>query len=112
MNKKKPTSNISWPDVVFLAEANREPFADVQIITLYSHCLNQAEENNWPIEEVWDGEHVQVFEDRVVIVIDADTIDDESIANALDFLTQVDNFEVGTYKQISGLKRFKHSKLH
>ena len=42
----RPTSNISWPDVVFFAEANQEPFADAQIITLYAHCLNIAEEKN------------------------------------------------------------------
>ena len=37
-------NNLSWPDVVFHAEAEREEFSDVQIITLYSHCLNLAEE--------------------------------------------------------------------
>ena len=109
---KQQTSNISWPDVVFYAEAAREPFADVQIITLYSHCLNESEEKNIPISSVYAGEYVQVFEDRVVIAIDADIIDDDSIAKALDFLIQVDNFDVGTYKQISPIKTFAHNRLH
>jgi hypothetical protein len=108
----RPTSNISWPDVTFLAEANREPFATAQIITLYSYCLNISEEENVPLYGIRAGEHVQVFEDRVVIAIDVDTIDDEAIAQALDFLTQVDNFEVGTFKQISPKRTFNYKKLH
>lgn len=112
MKKQSSKNNISWPDVVFFAEAEREPFADVQIITLYSHCLNISEEDNIPLDQVFAGEFVRVFEDRVVIAIDADTIDDDSIAKALDFLIQVDDFDVGTYKQISPIKTFTHSRLH
>ncbi len=112
MINKKPTSNISWPDVVFFAEAMREEFSNVQIITLYSYCLNISEEENVPLYGVHAGEHVQVFPDRVVIAIDADVIDDESTARALDFLTKVDNFEVGTFKQISPKRTFSYRRLH
>lgn len=111
--QKSPLKNsLDWPDVVFQAEAMQEEFAAVQVITLYSHCLNIAEERNLPLPDVHEGEYVQVFNDRVVIAIDAEIIDDESIANALDFLTQVDNFEVGTFKQISPKKNFNYRKLH
>ncbi len=105
-------NNISWPDVVFQACAMEEEFAPVQVITLYSHCLNIAEEQNVPLQTIEAGEYVQVFEDRVVIAVDANIIDDESIASALDFLTQIDNFEVGTFKEISPKRTFDYKKLH
>lgn len=112
MQKSPLKNNLSWPEVIFQAEAMEEEFASVQVITLYSHCLNIAEEQNIPLPSVQAGEYVQVFQDRVVIAIDADVVDDESIANALDFLTRVDNFEVGTFKQISPKKNFNYRKLH
>ena len=111
--QKSPQKNsLSWPDVVFQAEAMKEEFANVQVITLYSYCLNIAEEQNEHLNGIYASEHVQVFKDRVVIAIDTDIIDDESIANALDFLTQVDNFEVGTFKEISPKRNFSYRKLH
>lgn len=105
-------NKLPWPEVVFQATAMEEEFAAVQIITLYSHCLNLAEEQNVPIQTIEAGEYVQVFEDRVVIAIDADIVDDDSIAAALNFLTQVDNFEVGTFKEISPKRHFDYNKLH
>lgn len=112
MNKSQPKSNISWPDVVFLAEAEKEAFADVQIITLYSHCLNQAEEQDLPLDKIQASEYVEVFEDRVVIAVDADTVDDEAVAKALDLLTHVDNFQVGTHCEFPPKRSYNYQKLH
>ena len=108
----KKLTNISWPDVVFLAEAEHEAFSDVQIITLYAHCLNLAEEMGLTLPCIEQAEQVQVFEDRVLVVVDAETVDDEAVARGLDLLTLMDNFEVGTIKEIGPKKWFKYKKLH
>lgn len=104
--------NISWPDVVFLAEAEHEPFSDVQIITLYAHCLNLAEEMGLTLPCIEQSEQVEVFEDRVQIVVDAETVDDDAVVQALDLLTEMDNFEVGNKKEFGPRKWFKPKKLH
>lgn len=115
MNPRKKNqyqSNISWPDVVFLAEAEREPFANVQILTLYAHCLNEAEETGRPLSRITFCEFVEVFEDRVLIVVDVETIDDESVAKALDLLTHMDNFQVGNKKEFGSKKMFNYKRVH
>lgn len=112
MPQKKKLTNISWPDVIFLAEAEREPFSDVQIITLYAHCLNLAEEMNLTLPCIEQAEQVQVFQDRVLIVVDAETVNDEAVARALDLLTLMDNFDVGTKQEMGPRKWFKNKKLH
>lgn len=111
-NQQKFQSNISWPDLVFYAEAAREPFADVQIITLYSHCLNLAEEKGINIKRIEQAEQVQIFEDRVLVVIDVETIDDEAVTRALDLLTYMDNFKVGNKKEFGPPKQFNYRKMH
>jgi len=114
MNHVRPAvdKNISWPDLVFLAEAEREPFSDVQIITLYSHCLNLAEEMELSLPCIEQSEQVEVFEDRVQIVVDAETVDDDAVVRALNFLTEMDNFEVGNKKEFGSRKWFEPKKLH
>ncbi len=113
MNQQtKFQSNINWPNLVFLAEAEREPFADVQIITLYSHCLNLAEEMNLGLVDIEESEQVEVFEDRVQIVVDAETVDDEAVTKALDLLTHMDNFEVGNKKEFGPKKCFDYKRVH
>ncbi len=113
MNQQtKFQSNIDWPNLVFLAEAEREPFSDVQIITLYSHCLNLAEEMHLPLAAIQQAEQVQVFEDRVFIVVDTETIDDEAVTRGLDLLTHMDNFKVGNKKEFGPQKWFEYKKVH
>lgn len=135
MQSQSRTSNLSWPDVVFLAEAEREPFAEVQIITLYAHCLNIAEAMLYgpfaflgdnPVElrkklekrikdtlpEIQEREFVEIQEDRVLIVIDADKVDDDAVARALDLLTHIDNFEVGQTYHFGEPRSFTYRGLH
>lgn len=111
MAQHKATA-ISWPDVVFYAEAQCEPFADMQIITLYAHCLNQVEEQNIPLDRIKACEFIEVLPDRVVVVVDAETIDNEAVATALDMMTHIDTFEVGTYIEFPPKKSFSYKKLH
>ena len=112
MFSKRPTSNIDWPDLVFAAEAMQETFSDVRVVTLYSHCLNQAEENNIPLSNIEDCEHVEVFEQFIQVVIDEEFVDDETTARALDLLTHVESFDVGSRTDFGPKKCFTHSKLH
>lgn len=108
----KYQSNISWPDVVFLAEAEREPFTDVQFITLYAHCLNLSEQTNAPLNKIEQAEQVRIYEDRVVVIINVDTIDDEAIARGLDLLTHVDDFQVGGKHEFGPKRSFTYNHLH
>lgn len=112
MKNQRPTSNISWPDVVFYAEADQQPFADAQIITLYAHCLNIAEEKDIPLSYVQQPEQVEVFNNHIRIIIDEEVIDDEAIARGLDLLIHMDNFEVGNKKEFGPPKRFDYKKVH
>lgn len=112
LKKSKPTSKISWPDVVFFAEADQEPFADAQIITLYAHCLNIAEERNVPLSSIQEPEQVEIFDTYLRIVINEDVIDDEAITRGLDLLIHMDNFEVGNKKEFGPPKKFEYKRLH
>ena len=112
MKSQRPTSNISWPDVHFYAEADGQSFADAQVITLYSHCLNIAEEKQIPLSSIKEPEQVEIFESHIRIVIDEETIDDDAIARGLDLLIHMDNFEVGNKKEFGPPKRFSYTKLH
>ena len=125
---------------MFLAEAEREAFADVHVITLYSHCQDRAENHlrmvleasgvdlgsidpvtlrqqfEPQLKEIMPHmkaeEFVEVLHDRVVICVDADFVDDEAVARGLDMLTQIDNFEVGTTKQFPPKRGFEYRSPH
>lgn len=116
-------SNINWPDLVFYAGADNQPFTDVHVITLYAHCAGKALEEmvtEYSIEgksvldldlsspEVVDRykqllasiearEYVEVFTDRVEVAVDAEWIDDFAVDRALEMLETVDEFTSGTY---------------
>lgn len=108
----RPTTKISWPDAVFYAEADRQPFADAQFITLYSHCLEISELTGVPLNEVKEPEQVEVFKEYIRVVVDEPTIDDEAIARGLDLLIYVDDFNVGTKKEFGPKKSFSYKRLH
>lgn len=112
MKTTRPTTKISWPDVVFYAEADRQPFADAQFITLYSFCLELSELTGKSLDQVKVAEHVEVFESHIRVVIDETTIDDEAIARGLDLLIYMDDFNVGTRKEFGPKKSFSYKRLH
>jgi hypothetical protein len=112
LKKSRPTTNISWPDVVFYAEADQQSFADAQFITLYSHCLEISESTGTPLDQVKVAEHVEVFDTYIRVVIDEDKIDDDAIAKGLDLLIYMDDFDVGTRKEFGPKKSFSYKRLH
>lgn len=112
MKTTRPTTKISWPDVVFYAEAEQQPFADAQFITLYSYCLELSELSGRPLDQIEVAEHVEIFENHLRVVIDEDVIDDEAIAKGLDLLIYMDDFEVGTRKEFGPKKSFSYKRLH
>lgn len=102
---QQKSHNISWPDVYFTAEANRERFEDVNIVTLKSHLTEQAYDQ--AIHEVGISnetklrhrvntilnsgqlrvtEHVEVRQDSIRVVVDCENIDDETVWVALDMV--------------------------
>lgn len=112
MKTTRPTTKISWPDVVFYAEADQQPFADAQFITLYSYCLEISELTGKPLNEVEAAESVEIFDTHIRVVIDEDKIDDEAIARGLDLLVYMDDFDVGTRKEFGPKKSFSYKRLH
>ena len=101
-----------WIDTVFLAEAEQEPFADVRIETLYSHCLLRAQELNVPLGHIEGQEYVEVKTDHILVVIDVETIEDETIYEALNMLNQLDTFDVGSKKILSPKRKFNYIRSH
>lgn len=126
--------NFRWPELVFLAEAEREPFADVRVITLYSHCedlaynkmLDQLEGTISNIDfdkpqyrtqlrqliPTFDvREFIDILPNEVVVAVDSDIVDDEAVDRALEMLETVEEFTVGTNFQFGSLKNYKPRKV-
>lgn len=129
--------NFRWPELVFLAEAEREPFADVRVITLYSHCeelaynkmLNELSSkqisvlnidfnkpqyrdrlrNLIPTFEV--REFIEILSNEVVVAVDSDVVDDDAVDRALEMLETVEEFTVGTNFQFGSLKQYPCRKV-
>lgn len=106
LHQAKPQPNtISWSQVYFTAEANREPFEDVNIITLKSYFTEKVydlatqqvgvEDTNKlmrRVRHIIKGgelkvyEHVEVSPTGIRIITDAETVDDDTLWTALDKL--------------------------
>lgn len=111
-NKVQEQSNSynAWPDMYFLAEAEQEGFADLQIITLSAHrqeeALNQACAIGGSIKTIRRNakkleptismvEFVEVFEDHIKICLDAERVDDHLVNRALSILSKFESFIPG-----------------
>lgn len=126
--------NFRWPELVFLAEAEREPFADVRIITLYSHCeelaytkmLDQLEGTVSNIDfdkpqyrtqlreliPTFDvREFIEIFPTEVLVAVDSDTVDDAAVDRALEMLETIEDFSVGINFQFGSLKKYQVRKV-
>ena len=96
---------ISWPDVYFAAEANREAFEDVSVATLDSYLVDMAYEiaiNEVGLEDssilvqraheiltketVSGKEHVDVSGHGINVVIDRKEIDEDALWDILDMV--------------------------
>ena len=139
LSRRANPHNFRWPELVFLAEAEREPFADVRVITLYSHCEDLAMEkiidecqNNHPIfttpdsprSKLWVKENlpfvistiqarefIEIFPNEVVVAVDAEVVDDAAVDRALEMLETVEEFTVGTNFQFGSLKQYSYKKV-
>lgn len=127
-------SKINWPDLVFYAEAEGMPYADVHVTTLRSHCAGQAleqllrqqttsvlemdlttEENRLKYQQILASmparEYIEILEDRIVVAVDAEWIDDFAVDRALEMLETVDEFTVGTYYQFGSPIQYSYRQV-
>ena len=104
---KEKVSKINWPELVFEAEAEREWFEDVTVITLQSEYLDRIYDEAWQQAEAIEGlderaktimnsgrvhvrEYIQIGEDfKVKVCIDRVEITDEVVEEVLDLLIEV-----------------------
>lgn len=99
-----------WPDLVFLADAEQEDFADVQIVTLNEYRKQQAIEqaadlggdirtikrNAKKLEKTIPAvEFVEVFEDHIKICLRAERVDDHLVNRAMQILSNMTEFVRG-----------------
>lgn len=125
-------NSISWSDVYFYAEANKEPFQDVNIVTLKSYFTDKAydititelgmEDNDTLRKrtceiidngQVLVSEHVKVSSEGIRVVIDCAEVNDDVVWNALDMLaTALETLEGSCGKVIFGEpKSFKSTEI-
>ena len=128
------TRKINWPELVFYAEAEREPFANIHVVTLYSHCVGIALERmvgglltqgvtvldadfskkkyrdflEDTLPTIKAREFVEVESDRVVVAVDRKTIDDFAIDRALEMIETIDDFAVGTNYEFGSYKQYEY----
>lgn len=100
-----PHKKFSWPELYFTAEASREAFEDVNVVTLKSFYFDQAQEialqevglkNKSRLErrikEIIESqtikvqEHVSVTHGSKQVVINRESIDEAAVWSALDML--------------------------
>ena len=106
----RPTKNkLDWPEVILEAEASNEPFTNMNIVTAKSELLLMArsqalifltdkgkiysdEAIDKLAEKLVDSgkinvrEHAYIKDDRTIVCLDVDVIDDDSIWTALDYV--------------------------
>ncbi|TFG96113.1 hypothetical protein E4H12_11820 [Candidatus Thorarchaeota archaeon] len=107
VQQQNKRNSISWSDVYFYAEANKEPFQDVNIVTLKSYFTDKAYDraitelgmvDNDSLRrracEIIDGgqvlvsEHVKVSSEGIRVVVDCAEVNDDVLWTALDLLAQ------------------------
>lgn len=107
--QEHPQNNISWSDVYFTAESEKEPFTDLTIFTAKSEMLmiaasqavqtllsQQKQLSDTIIDELSqqliEENKIQVYEfarigdDKTEVCIDVDIIDDDTVWKALDMV--------------------------
>lgn len=117
--KRTSKYQIDWPELVFYAEAENEPFVDVEFVTLKRHCVDlciteellqlpinlafadidrRIEDKLKSIETAtvyefvdgWYNDYSKKY--HVQVGINVDTIDDEAVDYGMSLLTQVEEF--------------------
>ena len=100
----------TWPDAVILAEAEREEFVNVEVITTSAYkketafeqsCdiggdLDEIETRTTAIEQTLsDVEFIEVLENKIRVCLQADQVDDSLVDKAMFLLGRLDNFDIG-----------------
>jgi hypothetical protein len=108
-NLFKPRNNLCWPEVYFAAEADNEEFEDVKIVTLKSYLVDKAHDiaisdHNFVVgvdsdttlrsivgrilntDLLREAPHVDVSAAGILVVMDCEIIDDDTIFPALDMV--------------------------
>lgn len=108
--QQQNNSHNTWPDLYILAEAEREGFADLRIITTSAfrqeEALNQACAIGGPLKTIRRNakkieptipavEFVEVFSDHIQICLDAERVDDHLVNRALSILSTFESFIPG-----------------
>ena len=99
-------NNISWPDLYFTAEAEKEDFEDISIVSLkslFSEKVHELAINDVGVEDealvrarvheiiksgtVFVEEHVNVSGSGITVYVDVDAIDDNTMWEALTMIS-------------------------
>lgn len=113
------------PDLVFLAEADNEEFEAVKVITLQQYYKDKAYDEAWDaiykIEELEDTaniicnlqyskkkEFVEIYQNRVIIGINAKTITDQEINKSLAYLVSIEDFTPGEIYEFGEEKKIHY----
>lgn len=109
MSQQLMSDKISWPDLMFTAESERELFEDMRIVTAKSQFYEEVYElaimklvnQNKPLDtdlinamaysiiteyNPYITEYAELTSDGILVVIDVDQITDDTIWSALDML--------------------------
>lgn len=117
--RARARSNNLITEAVLLASSYAdESWADIEIITLNQHARDQAIESLadkvlYTLDHSMEDqirtltkifllsacEFVRFDDNKIVIAVDRDVVDDDAIDHALHLLTRMDSFDPGTLKQ-------------
>lgn len=103
-----------FSDLVLLAEAEKEAFEPVQVITLQQYYKEKAYDKAWGMVDSVDSveavaqsicddeyatgkEFVEIQKTRVIIGINAKTVTDSQVDRALQLLVSIDDFTPGEF---------------
>lgn len=109
-------TEISWSDLYFTAEASREKFEEVSVVTLKSDFIDKVYDfvaksnvcvtskeferrvtNLINANQVSVYERVEVSKDGIYVVISRDTIDDQAVVDSLQMVSTALNQLNGEY---------------
>lgn len=115
--KKRANAHRILSDITFLAASETEEWASIEVVTLKQHAKDIATSLAWEqlpsssLNEIEDlvqtliqknnyapKEFVQVLRDKILIGVNDDVVNDDTIDKALLLLIEMDSFEVGQIK--------------
>jgi len=107
LKDKVPTYKPNWPDLIFLAEAEKECFEEVTIVTLKSQYQTAVYDRAWEQADSLEGlnsrarsimnsktihvqEYIKVNDNSSIeVCVDQNEITDQVVDEVLDMLTEV-----------------------